>query len=120
MANWFGQSPMWAALLLVVLCARSLIPAQPSADSATFVVEPIHRASPLQLAPASDDRPFFNHQTRWSAIDSSVLRSMFTDKPMGFMFLGPVAEISLLVLLGQSIVITAILCSRCPADRGSC
>jgi predicted membrane-bound spermidine synthase len=64
-----------------------------------------------QYEPATDDRPFFNHHTRWSSINWQTFRELFTHKKLGMLMLGdlPVAEISLLVLLAQTIVLAAAL-----------
>jgi len=64
-----------------------------------------------QYEPATDDRPFFNHHTRWSSINWQTFRELFTHKKLGMLMLGdlPVAEISLLVLLAQTMVIAAVL-----------
>lgn len=64
-----------------------------------------------QYEPATDDRPFFNHHTRWSSLNWQTFRALFTHKKLGMLMLGdlPVAEISLLVLLAQTIVLAAAL-----------
>lgn len=64
-----------------------------------------------QYEPATDDRPFFNHHTRWSSINWQTFSELFTHKKLGMLMLGdlPVAEISLLVLLAQTMVIAAVL-----------
>jgi predicted membrane-bound spermidine synthase len=64
-----------------------------------------------QYEPATDDRPFFNHHTRWSSINWQTFRELFTHKKLGMLMLGdlPVAEISLLVLLAQTTLLAAAL-----------
>ena len=64
-----------------------------------------------QYEPATDDRPFFNHHTRWSSINLQTFRTLFTYKKLGMLMLGdlPVAEISLLILLAQTILLAAVL-----------
>jgi len=71
----------------------------------------VYRSTAQQLAPATDDRPFFNHQTRWSSINAGMIHQLFTERLFGGLALGdrPIAEVSLLVLLVQSVVIAAIL-----------
>jgi len=71
----------------------------------------VYRIGPRELKPATDDRPFFNHYTRWSAITKSMLREVFSEKRLGQLLLGdrPLAELSLLALLAQSMVIAALL-----------
>ena len=64
-----------------------------------------------QYEPATDDRPFFNHHTRWSSINWQTFKELFTHKKLGMLMLGdlPVAEISLLVLLAQTSFLAAAL-----------
>jgi len=71
----------------------------------------VYRSEAQQLTPATDDRPFFNHQTRWSSISAGMVRELFSEKLFGGLALGdrPIAEVSLLVLLVQSVVIAAVL-----------
>jgi len=71
----------------------------------------VYRSGAQQLLPATDDRPFFNHQTRWSSISAGMVRELFTEKLFGGLALGdrPIAEISLLALLLQSVLIAAVL-----------
>lgn len=74
-------------------------------------LQAVYRAQTAQIEPATDDRPFFNHHTRWSSINWQTFKELFTHKKLGLLMLGdlPVAEISLLVLLGQTILIAAVL-----------
>lgn len=67
----------------------------------------LYRSHPRELAPATDDRPFFNHLTRWSAIDLDTLRSMASGGRALSLLLTdrPVAEVSLLLLLTQAAVV---------------
>jgi len=71
----------------------------------------LYRSEAQQLKPATDDRPFFNHQTRWSSINRGMIRELFTEKLFGGLALGdrPVAEVCLLVLLTQTVVISTLL-----------
>jgi len=71
----------------------------------------VYRSEAQQLMPATDDRPFFNHQTRWSSINARMVRELFAERLFGGLALGdrPIAEVSLLVLLVQSVVIAALL-----------
>ncbi len=71
----------------------------------------VYRAQAAQIEPATDDRLFFNHHTRWSSIDLNTFRDLFTQRRLGMLLLGdrPVAEISLLVLLAQTVLIAAVL-----------
>jgi predicted membrane-bound spermidine synthase len=63
------------------------------------------------LAPATDDRPFFNQHARWSSIGWKNFRDIFTQDKLGRMALEdqPVAEITLIMILLQSVVIAAVL-----------
>jgi len=71
----------------------------------------VYRSEAQQLMPATDDRPFFNHQTRWSSISTGMVRELFAERLFGGLALGdrPIAEVSLLVLLVQSVMIAAVL-----------
>jgi len=71
----------------------------------------VYRSEARQLMPATDDRPFFNHQTRWSSISPEMVRKLFAERLFGGLALGdrPIAEVSLLVLLVQSVLIAAVL-----------
>lgn len=92
-------------------------PLKPSQDSIynTLVTAPdlqaVYRAQTAQIEPATDDRPFFNHHTRWSSINWQTFKELFTHKKLGMLMLGdlPVAEISLLVLLAQTSLLAAAL-----------
>jgi hypothetical protein len=74
-------------------------------------LQSVYRAQIAQIEPATDDRPFFNHHTRWSSINLNTFRDLFTQQRLGALMLGdrPVAEISLLVLLAQTVLIAAVL-----------
>ncbi len=69
----------------------------------------VYPMAPTEIEPATDDRPFFNHTARWSSINRKTLRDLFTEPQLGLLFLGdrPVAEVLLLVLLAQTVVIAA-------------
>ncbi|NJD31311.1 MAG: hypothetical protein FIB04_05430 [Gammaproteobacteria bacterium] len=73
-------------------------------------VRAVYAADPHQIAPATDNQPFFNQHTRWSSIDWSTIRDLFSQGKMGRMALEdrPVAEVSLIVLLLQATVIAGI------------
>jgi len=66
---------------------------------------------PFEISPATDNEPFFNHHTRWSALNWSSFRDIFSQKRMGRMALEdkPIAEVSLIVLLVQVFLISGIL-----------
>ena len=71
----------------------------------------VYRSGPRELQPAIDDRPFFNHYTRWSAINGAMLHDVFSERRLRQLLLGdrPLAELSLLALLVQSILVAALL-----------
>ncbi len=68
-------------------------------------------AQPFQIEPATDDRPFFNQHTRWSSLGWSTVRDLLTQGTQARMALEdrPVAEISLLAILFESLVVAAVL-----------
>jgi len=72
-------------------------------------VRTIYASEPHQIAPATDNQPFFNQHTRWSNIGWSTIRDLFSQGKMGRMALEdrPVAEVTLIVLLVQTMVIAA-------------
>jgi len=71
----------------------------------------VYASQASQIEPATDDRPFFNQHTRWSSLNLATLRDLFTQQKQARLALEdrPVAEVTLLVLLAQSIVIAAVL-----------
>jgi len=74
-------------------------------------VQVVYRSEPDQIAPATDNQPFFNQHTRWSSIGWGTIRDLFSQGRMGRMALEdrPVAEVTLIVLLAQTIVVAGIL-----------
>jgi len=75
-------------------------------------LEQVFRTSDSQLAPATDDKPFFNQHTRWSRIRWNTVVDLFSQKqPMGARLAledRPIAEVTLLVLLLQSVVVAGL------------
>lgn len=71
----------------------------------------VYASQPSQIEPATDDRPFFNQHTRWSRINLATFKDIFTQNKLARMALEdrPVAEVTLIVLLVQSVVIAAAL-----------
>jgi hypothetical protein len=71
----------------------------------------VYAANAALLAPATDDRPFFNQHVRWSSIRWAAVSDLFRQGKMGRTALEdlPVAEVTLLVLLVQVTVIAAVL-----------
>jgi SAM-dependent methyltransferase len=74
-------------------------------------LQSVYASYPSQLEPATDDRPFFNQHTRWSSLNLATVSDLFSQQRQGRLALEdrPVAEVTLLVLLAQSIVIAAAL-----------
>lgn len=71
----------------------------------------VWRSSSVQLAPATDDRPFFNHRTRWSGLTPAMFRDLLSQDRRGRSALEdrPIAEVTLVVLLAESALISALL-----------
>jgi MFS family permease len=71
----------------------------------------VYATETAQTEPATDDRPFFNQHTRWSTINQKTFEDIFTQDRKARMALEdrPVAEVTLLVLLVQSVVVAAVL-----------
>ncbi len=74
-------------------------------------VRTVYAAEPHQIQPATDNQPFFNQHTRWSSIGWETIRDLFSQGKQGRMALEdrPVAEVTLLVLLAQTIVVAGAL-----------
>ena len=66
---------------------------------------------PFEMAPATDNQPFFNHHTRWSSLSLQSFKDIFSQQKMGRMALEdkPIAEVSLIVLLVQVLIISALV-----------
>lgn len=71
----------------------------------------VYAAEQTQIAPPTDNQPFFNQHTRWSNIRWGTIRDLFSQGRMGRMALEdrPVAEVTLIVLLAQTIVVAGVL-----------
>jgi len=70
----------------------------------------LYKSVPFQIAPATDDQPFFNQRLRWSSIGLKHFRDVFSEKnTRAALEDQPVAEITLLMILFQSILIAVIL-----------
>jgi hypothetical protein len=70
----------------------------------------VYAAQAAQLAPTTDDRPFFNQHMRWSRITLTTVWDVFTQARLGRLALEdrPVAEVTVLVLLVQATLIAAV------------
>jgi predicted membrane-bound spermidine synthase len=72
-------------------------------------VRAVYAAQAADLAPATDDRPFFNHRTRWSRVGLDAFTDVFKQEDRGRIALEdrPVAEVALLTLLLQAVLVAA-------------
>ncbi len=74
-------------------------------------LQAIYDRSDAQLAPATDDQPFFNQHMRWSRIRWRTIVDLFSQKKPDDARMSledrPIAEVTLLVLLVQSALIAA-------------
>jgi hypothetical protein len=87
-------------------------------------LEGVFQSTDTQLAAATDDKPFFNQHTRWSRIRWNTIVDLLSQKqPFGARLAledRPIAEVTLLILLLQSVVVAG-LCILLPlavGDRG--
>ena len=75
-------------------------------------LDEILRKSDLLLAPATDDKPFFNQHTRWSRIRWRTIVDLFSQKkPMAARMAledRPIAEVTLLIVLLQSGIVAGV------------
>ncbi|MHA4847348.1 spermine/spermidine synthase domain-containing protein [Flavitalea antarctica] len=73
----------------------------------------VYKSYNRQLEPATDDRPFFNQHVRWSSIGWKSFNEVFSqDNPLAARMAlenKPVAEVTLLLILLQSVVLAAAL-----------
>jgi hypothetical protein len=74
-------------------------------------VRAVYASQAAQIEPATDDRPFFNHHARWSSLRFDTFRDVFTQEKQARFALEnrPVAEVTLLTLLAQAVVVAAVL-----------
>ncbi len=75
-------------------------------------LEEVFRNNDVQLAAATDDKPFFNHHTRWSRIRWHTIVDLFSQKQPGGARMAledrPIAEVTLLILLVQSTIVAGL------------
>ena len=75
-------------------------------------MDDVLRANDSLLAAATDDKPFFNQHTRWSRIRWNTLVDLFSQKQPLTARLAledrPIAEVTLIILLLQSIVVAGL------------
>jgi len=70
----------------------------------------LYRDYPFSLEPATDNDPYFNHHTRWSSLSLGSFASLFSQNKKGRLALEdkPVAEVTLIILLVQAILIAGV------------
>lgn len=75
-------------------------------------LEEVFRSNDSPLAPATDDKPFFNQHTRWSRIRWNTIVDLFSQKqPFGARMAledRPIAEVTLVILLVQSAIVAGL------------
>jgi len=70
----------------------------------------LYKSVPFEIAPATDDRPFFNQRLRWSSIGIKHFTEVFSEKDTRAALEDqPIAEITLLTILAQSVLIATLL-----------
>jgi predicted membrane-bound spermidine synthase len=70
----------------------------------------LYRDYPFEIKPATDNNPYFNHHTRWSSLNLHSFTNLFSQNKMGRLALEdkPVAEVTLITLLIQVLIVAAI------------
>ena len=70
----------------------------------------LYKNYPFEISPATDNEPFFNHHTRWSSLNWQSFKDIFSQQKLGRLALEdrPVAEVTLIVLLVQVLIISAL------------
>jgi hypothetical protein len=70
----------------------------------------LYKNYPFEISPATDNEPFFNHHTRWSSLNWQAFKEIFSQQKAGRLALEdkPIAEVTLIVLLVQVLIISAI------------
>jgi predicted membrane-bound spermidine synthase len=73
----------------------------------------LYDAHPFQIAPATDDKPFFNQHVRWASVGPQTIRDVFSQNNTGSARLAlenkPVAEVTLVIILFQSLLLATVL-----------
>ena len=75
------------------------------------IYETVKKYPGRKLLPATDDNPYFEHNTDFGSLDFKTIKESFsqTDRAIITLVQKPVAESTLLVLLLQTIVLSALL-----------
>ena len=68
----------------------------------------VYASNPIDLPPATDNRPFFNAPVRWSAMRPWMFRSVLTQGNQVYGVL-PVAQVTLAILFVQVVLVAAFL-----------
>lgn len=73
----------------------------------------LYREYPFQIKPATDDRPFFNQRVRWESVGFHSFRDVFSQNSVVAARMAlenkPIAEVTLILILLQSILLAGIL-----------
>jgi predicted membrane-bound spermidine synthase len=76
-------------------------------------LERLYKNANTQLAPATDDKPFFNQHVRWSSVGWSSFKDVFSQNNPSSARMAlenkPIAEVTLLLILLQSVILATIL-----------
>ena len=108
--RWFGKSPK-------IFYAPPVAVRAPEASPFTDLLNEIISARDLRkvyaahrqlLAPATDDEPFFNQNIKWSSLRPYDFDGVFRAQRNGSVLIQPVAEVLLVVMLIEAIVVAAI------------
>jgi spermidine synthase len=119
---WFGQSPK-------IFYPPSKSESQPSGSEfapapggtvgwVTSQLEEVLSATTLQavyathreeIRPATDDRPFFNHNVKWESLRLGDFRQIFSAGRNLKLLSQPVAEVMLVTMLVQTMLVAAVL-----------
>ena len=77
----------------------------------TTNLQGLYQNYPFEIEPATDDRPFFNHHTRWSSLNFRAFQDIFSQQRLGRMALEdrPITEVTLVILLVQVLIISSLL-----------
>ena len=70
----------------------------------------LYQSADLQIEPATDDRPFFNHNVRWGSLNFASSQRSSTENRLSQLLQvdRPIAELSLLALFAQSILVAGV------------
>ncbi len=73
----------------------------------------LYKQYPFQIAPATDDKPFFNQHVRWSSIGWSSFKDVFSQNNSQSARMAlenkPIAEVTLVIILLQSVLLGGLL-----------